>query len=84
MADQLANITMYKTAFIQARASTEHRVVLEATKFPDNDSNRCLEESQDEKQELQGPAVNPRSLVILRQGSAQRGSDVRGLLLPNI
>ena len=50
MADQLANITMYKTAFIQARASTEHRVVLEATKFPDNDSNRCLEESQDEKQ----------------------------------
>ena len=56
MADQLANITMYKTAFIQARASTEHRVVLEATKFPDNDSNRCLEESQDEKQELQGPS----------------------------
>ena len=84
MAYRLANIAMDTTDSIQVDSSTEHTVVLEATAFIDNDVNHWLEASQAEHHELQGPALNPRNLILSWRDSARRRSAVRGLVLPSI
>ena len=84
MADQLANIAMDTTDSIQVDSSTEHKVVLEATAFLDNDANHWLEASQAEHHELQGLALTPRNLTLSRHDLARRRSAVRGVVLPSI
>ena len=83
MADRLAHIAMNTKASIQEHASAEANIVEAATAFLDNDLNHWLETSQAEYQELQGPVMTPRSLIISRQESARRRSAVRGLVLPS-
>ena len=83
MADRLASVAMDTGASIQEHGSTETNVVEAATAFLDNDLNHWLETSQAEYQELQGPVMTPRSLIISRQESARRRSAVRGLVLPS-
>ena len=81
MADRLANIAMDTKDSIQAYASGGSRAVLETTAFLDNDVNHWLEASHAELQDLQGPAMTPRNLVISRRDSECRSSPVRNLVI---
>ena len=84
MADRLANIAMDTGASVQAHASSNPVLVQENTTFLDSDVNHWLETSQAEQYVIQGPVLTPRNLIISRQESARRRSDVRDLVLPSI
>ena len=84
MADRLANIAMDTGASVQAHAPYNPGLVQEATSFLDSDVNHWLETSQAELQQIQGPVLTSRNLIVSRQESARRRSAVRGLVLPSI
>ena len=84
MADRLANIAMDTGASVQAHASSNPGLIQEATTFLDSDVNHWLETFQAKQHELQGPVLKLRSLIISRQESARRRSNVRDLVLPSI
>ena len=76
MADRLANFAMDTGASMQTHAFSNLGLVQEATVFFYSDVNHWLKTSQAEQQQIQGPELTPRNLIISRRESARRHSDV--------
>ena len=84
MAIRLANIAMDTGASFQGHATSNPVLVQETTTFLDSNVKHWLETSQAEKYVIQGPVLTPRNLIIPRQESERRRSDVGELVLPSI
>ena len=84
MADWVANTAVDTEASIKVPSFCEEVVVIEDSDVFNKNLNYWLEASYTAKHELQGPALTPINLTILRHDTARRRSTVRGISLPSL